>query len=66
MSKHFARRLDEASRLGSDRIELAMRLIAGRSPTDRERAEFSDYAAKHGLENLCRVLFNVSEFVFVD
>ncbi len=39
---------------------------AGRPPTDRERAEFSAYAEKHGFENLCRVLFNVSEFVFVD
>ncbi|MFM9963218.1 MAG: DUF1549 domain-containing protein [Planctomycetaceae bacterium] len=49
-----------------NRIDLAMRLIAGRSPTDLERAEFSAYAEKHGFENLCRVLFNVSEFVFVD
>ena len=66
MSRHFARRLEEESKPGSDRIDLAMRLIAGRSPTDRERAEFSAYAEKHGFENLCRVLFNVSEFVFVD
>ena len=66
MSRHFARRLVEESKSGSDRIDLAMRLIAGRSPTDRERAEFSAYAEKHGFENLCRVLFNVSEFVFVD
>ena len=66
MSRHFARRLGEESKPGSDRIDLAMRLIAGRSPTDRERAEFSVYAEKHGFENLCRVLFNVSEFVFVD
>ena len=48
------------------KVVLSMRLIAGRSPTDRERAEFADYAEKHGFENLCRVLFNVSEFVFVD
>jgi hypothetical protein len=55
------------SRLSTQkRIDLAMRLIAGRPPTDRERAEFSAYAEKHGFENLCRVLFNVSEFVFVD
>ena len=66
MSQHFARRLGEESKTGSDRIDLAMRLIAGRPPTDRERAEFSAYAEKHGFENLCRVLFNVSEFVFVD
>ncbi len=66
MSRHFARRLGEENKTGPDRIDLALRLIAGRSPTDRERAEFSAYAEKHGFENLCRVLFNVSEFVFVD
>ena len=66
MSRHFARRLGEESKTGTDRIDHAMRLIAGRSPTDRERAEFAAYAEQHGFENLCRVLFNVSEFVFVD
>jgi hypothetical protein len=66
MSRHFARRLEQESQAGSDRIDLALRLIAGRPPTDRERAEFSAYAKQHGFENLCRVLFNVSEFVFVD
>ncbi len=66
MSRHFAQRLGEESKAGSDRIDLAMRLIAGRSPTDREQTEFTAYAEKHGFENLCRVLFNVSEFVFVD
>ena len=35
-------------------------------PIQRSRAEFAAYADKHGFENLCRVLFNVSEFVFVD
>ena len=35
-------------------------------PIQRSRAEFAAYAEKHGFENLCRVLFNVSEFVFVD
>jgi Skp family chaperone for outer membrane proteins len=66
MSRHFARRLQAESQTSPDRIDLAMRLIAGRSPTDRERAEFTAYAEKHGFDNLCRVLFNLSEFVFVD
>ena len=66
MSRHFARRLEAESKTTADRIDLAMRLIAGRSPTDAERAEFTAYADQHGLDNLCRVLFNVSEFVFVD
>ena len=29
-------------------------------------AEFTAYSEQHGFDNLCRVLFNVSEFVFVD
>ena len=29
-------------------------------------AEFTASADQHGFHNLCRVLFNVSEFVFVD
>ncbi len=66
MSRHFALRLGEESKTGSDRIDRALRLIAGRSPTARERTEFAAYAEQHGFENLCRVLFNVSEFVFVD
>ena len=33
---------------------------------NKKRAEFSAYAEKHGFENLCRGMFNVSEFVFVD
>jgi hypothetical protein len=36
----------------------------GASPVGK--ISISCYAEKHGFENLCRVLFNVSEFVFVD
>ena len=66
MSRHFARRLEAESQSNPDRIDLALRLIAGRSPTAAERAEFTAYADQHGFDNLCRVLFNASEFVFVD
>ena len=43
-----------------------MRLIAGRSPTDFEQQQLEAYAASHGLENACRLLFNLSEFVYLD
>jgi hypothetical protein len=33
---------------------------------NEEQAKLSAYAEKHGFENPCRVLFNVSEFVFED
>ena len=34
--------------------------------TNFKSSEFTASADQHGFDNLCRVLFNVSEFVFVD
>ncbi|MGC4045374.1 MAG: DUF1553 domain-containing protein [Armatimonas sp.] len=44
----------------------AFRLALGRSPSPDEQADATAFAQKDGLENLCRLLFNTSEFVFVD
>ena len=45
---------------------MACERVWGRLPTDEERSAFAAYAVKHGLPNLCRVLFNSNEFLFVD
>jgi hypothetical protein len=47
-------------------IERAYRLALGRPPSPVERKTLTDYSAKHGLANACRILFNMNEFVFVD
>jgi hypothetical protein len=65
-SRHFARRLERASRDRHTRIEQAVLLTFGRSPTPPEREALTAYAAEHGLPNLCRLLFNANEFLFVD
>ena len=66
MSKNFASRLStEASSL-SEQVTRAFQLISGRSPTQSELTELITYAGKHGIDNLCRVLFNLSEFVYVN
>ena len=44
--------------------DLSRRL--GRSPSAAEARRLADYAAKHGLANACRLLFNCNEFLFVD
>jgi hypothetical protein len=65
-SREFARRL---SRLTSDlhgQIAAAHCLALGREPDDRERDALANYAAKYGLANACRLLWNTNEFVFVD
>ncbi|MBS1872786.1 MAG: DUF1549 domain-containing protein [Acidobacteria bacterium] len=58
MAEHFAERAGTA--------EQAVRLALGREATAEERTAYADYAAKYGLANLCRVLFNTNEFLFVD
>jgi hypothetical protein len=43
-----------------------VRRILQRHPSAGENAQLSDFAAKHGLAALCRVLFNSNEFLFVN
>ena len=66
MAQHFAKRLEAEADSPAEQIALAMRLIAGRSPGAAEQTLFADYAKQHGLPSLCRVLFNLSEFVYLD
>jgi hypothetical protein len=46
--------------------EEAVKRILLRKPTAAELSQYQQYAGRHGLENLCRVLFNTNEFLFVD
>lgn len=66
LARYFAERLSRESHDSHDQAIRAFRLVAGRSPSEQERAQLSDYAARHGTANLCRLLFNLSEFIFVD
>ena len=65
-SKAFAGRLEKESPDLDRQIALVCEGVWGRPPTDAERKELAVYAGKHGLANLCRVLFNSNEFLFVD
>jgi hypothetical protein len=64
--EHFARRLAGMSDSIPGQIEQACLWILGRKPTAQEASEFGHYASTHGMASFCRVLFNTSEFVFVD
>ena len=66
MSKHFASKLTTESSSPPEQVARAFNRISGRSPTEAELTDLTAYAQKHGLTNLCRVLFNLSEFVYVD
>ncbi|MEE2937046.1 MAG: DUF1553 domain-containing protein [Planctomycetota bacterium] len=66
MSKQFSRRIKGHSDDQRDQITYAFQLVTARTPNAFELDHLNDYANAHGLENLCRVLFNLSEFVFID
>ena len=47
-------------------IDRAIRLILCRPPTEAESHDLTEYASKHGLANVCRLLLNSNEFLFVN
>jgi len=65
-AKFFAERLrgDVGSNL-RNQIRLAYRLAFGRSPSLTESKRVEAYARKHGLAQLCWVLLNSNEFMYV-
>ena len=66
MSEHFADSLTSTHATLPQQINEGMRRVVGRAPTEVEQQAFQDYAEEHGLANLCRVLLNLSELVYLD
>jgi hypothetical protein len=65
-SRVWSKVLETASGDLTRQVELACEAAWGRSPTAEERTEFAVFAKRFGLPNLCRVLFNSDDFLFVD
>src|SRR5262249_34578043 len=64
--EHFARRLEASAPDLGGRITTAFELAYSRRPTAEEVALLADYARRHGLANLCRLIVNSNEFLFVN
>jgi len=65
-SKAMATSLEKENKEREKQIVGACERVWGRSPLKEERDEMLAYVAKHGLANLCRLLFNSNEFLFVN
>ncbi|HUR46145.1 MAG TPA: DUF1549 and DUF1553 domain-containing protein [Candidatus Saccharimonadales bacterium] len=65
-AEHLAGRLEKETEDPAGRIQKAFTLLFSRPATSEETAEFSTFAAKHGMANLCRVLLNSNEFMFLN
>jgi hypothetical protein len=65
-AKALADRLTKEATSEADRIERAYRLALGRSPTTEERERAAAFLRTSPLSELCRALFNLNEFVYLD
>jgi cytochrome c553 len=65
-AEHFAARLEAESKDRGTQVRRAYELALGRPASEDEAKRLADYAAKFGLPNACRLLFNCNEFLFVD
>ena len=66
MSKHFAAKIEKQEGDLSVRVRTAFYEAVGRAPLAEDAEVLTRYTKEYGLPNLCRVLFNLNEFSFVD
>jgi hypothetical protein len=66
MARHFATRLEKEAKGIHSQARLGHKLVTGRYPNANELTLLVSYGGKHGLQNLCRALYNLSEFSYLD
>ena len=65
-AKALADRLTREAKTDEDRVVLAYRLTLGRAPLAQEAERAKAFLKDSPLSELCRALFNVNEFVYLD
>ena len=65
-AKALAARLEKEAGTADERIALAYRLALGRLPNHTEWRLSREFVSEATLSELCRALFNVNEFVYLD
>lgn len=67
MSRNFGERLRKEAPVSAEaKVKLAVRLVAGREPSDEETRTLVDYLEHYGEASLARVVLNLNAFVYVD
>ncbi len=66
-AEHFAARVrKQAGENPEAEVDTAWRIAFGRPPAGAERVTALDYLQRNSLSRLCLLIFNMSEFVYVD
>ncbi|MEM8736248.1 MAG: DUF1553 domain-containing protein, partial [Planctomycetota bacterium] len=66
MSSHFASKLETEYAEPTEQVRQAFYRAVGRLPNKDEHRVLLDVAREHGLDNACRLIFNLNEFSFID
>lgn len=66
MAQHLATRVASEPASPTVRAGRAFTLAVGREPTADEQTQLGAYAEQYGMDNLCRAIFNLSEFIYLD
>jgi hypothetical protein len=62
----LAKRLTDEAKTDDERIVLAYRLALGRQPSKTEMSLAQEFLANSPLNELCRALFNLNDFVYLE
>ncbi len=66
MARHFAEKLEHSGGALEEQVTRGYTQAIGHSPSKADCEAMVAYAREQGLPNLCRLLFNLNEFTFVD
>jgi hypothetical protein len=66
MAEIFAASVAKEQEGLQQQVHSAARLVLQREPDVGELESLTLYAREHGMKNLCRFLFNLSEFIYID
>jgi hypothetical protein len=65
-AERFAARVESQARKPSEQVQRVCELALNREATPDELTDFTSFVTKHGLANLCRLILNSNEFMFVN
>ena len=66
MSKDMAQRVTQMASTPDEQVRQAFILAMCREPSIEEHRSLLEHRQRHGVASMCRVLFNLNEFVYVD
>jgi hypothetical protein len=66
MAERFASQLEGHDKELDAQVRHAFSRALSRAPSETELRELTDFGGRNGLPNVCRLLFNLNEFNFVD